>query len=279
MLKIFIFILFLFASSIYSQSFSRSGYYDPIRIPDSDPFDERNSEEERVGSFYSALNFGYFFAKVDDLSKIQSDFKDAGVNGLSPVGGFWGFRLETGYQNLADDLDVFATIGYHFSPGRSGSGDINYGLNTLDSTVSFGLYYVPLLAGARYAFFTNEWVRLGLQANLGISFIRGNITINPNQSSNTIEFSSLNYGGTAYTGELLVFSEWGFYKAFKIGFDMGYSLNSLSNVKIRGSSGNFSRTFSSGDRLMIYDSASGTSSPLKIKMSSFIFMLGIKTVF
>lgn len=138
---------------------------------------------------------------------------------------------------------------------------------------------MPFLAGARYAFFTNEWVRLGLQANIGISLVRGSITIDPNESSNIIESSSLSYGGTAYTGELLAFSEWGFYRSFKIGFDLGYSFNSLSNVRIRGSSGNFARTFSVGDRLMIYDSATATSSPLKIRLSSFIFMLGVKAVF
>ena len=53
----------------------------------------------------------------------------------------------------------------------------------------------------------------------------------------------------------------------------------MSNVKIKGSSGNYARTFTAGDRLMIYDSATGTSSPLKIKLSSFIFMLGVKAVF
>ena len=213
--------LFFFTASLYSQSFASPGAYDPVVIPNNDRFDERNSEEAKVGSFYASTNFGYFFAKANDLTKIQNDFKNAGVTGLSPVGGFWGFRVEGGYQNLIDDLDVFAIIGYHFSLGRSGSGDINYGLDTLDSTVSFGLSYIPFLAGARYSFFSNEWVRLGLQGNVGMSLVRGSISINPNQASDTISFSSLNYGGTGLTGELLAFSEWGFYRSFKIGFDVG----------------------------------------------------------
>ncbi|MCX6113536.1 MAG: hypothetical protein NTY22_09735 [Proteobacteria bacterium] len=62
-------------------------------------------------------------------------------------------------------------------------------------------------------------------------------------------------------------------------FDLGYSITSLSNVKILGASGNFATQFQPGHQLMIYDASTGQSEGFKVSMNGFTFSLSAKVLF
>ena len=256
--------------------------YEPVIIPNKmDPFEEsRRKEKQEPQTFYTALDFGYLFSSPSDISIIATDFTNAGIQGLGNVGGFFNIRFEFGYENLFSHFDVFGTIGYLFSPGRGGTGDINYGLNPVNSTVGFGMYAVPFLVGAKYSVYNNEWIRVGPKVDLGINLIRGNIDLKINSSaSQPIQNSSLSYGGTGFSGDILIFTEAKLSRVVNIEFDLGYSLTRLSSTKINGSSGNFATEFEPGKQLMIFDSKTGKSTPLTVNLSGFEFLLSAKVLF
>jgi hypothetical protein len=256
--------------------------YEPVVIPDrSDPFDRaKKIQPLDPMAFYVSGGLGYLFSSASDLAKIQDDFTNAGLQGLSPVGGYYSFRLEMGIQNLFRHFDIFGIVGYSFSTSREGTGDINYGLETLNTTMSFGQYSIPLLVGAKYSFYNTNWIRLGAKADLGISIIRGHMVLNLNEaSSSNIQDSSMNFGGTGIGGEIFAFAETMFTRSLTLEFNLGYSIMRLNNVKITSSSGNFATEFEPGKRLMIYDPATGTSSAFSSSMKGFVGFIALKALF
>lgn len=255
-------------------------FYEPVKIPEkSEVFDTKKILKDQQ-AFYVAGSFGYLFASVPDISIIQDDFTNAGITGLSPVSGFFNFRLELGYENLLKHFDVYGVVGYLMTSTKSGTGDISYGLEPVNSTIGFGLYSVPLLLGAKYSFYNSDVVKLGTKIDVGTSIIRGNIDVRLNGTSSLqIQNSSMSYGGMGLSGDLLIFVETKISRMFNLEFDLGYSITNLSNVKITGSSGNFTTQFEPGKQLMIYDSSTGQSTPFNVKINGLVFSLSAKMLF
>ncbi|MCX6113535.1 MAG: hypothetical protein NTY22_09730 [Proteobacteria bacterium] len=162
-------IIFFFTVSLNLWSYTRSKEtFEPVIIPDkTEPFGENKKTMPEPQKFYVAGSFGYIFASVPDIQIIQDDFTNAGITGLSNVGGFFNFNLEFGYENLFQHFDAFAIIGYRFTSVKSGTGDISYGLEPVNSTVGFGLYSVPFLIGAKYSFYNTSVIKLGTRADIG----------------------------------------------------------------------------------------------------------------
>jgi len=272
-------LLFSLSSTLWSYTRGQENY-EPVIIPDkTDPFIQKK-EMPKTRAFYVASSFGYLFASVPDITTIQTDFVNAGLTGLSPVSGFFDFNLEFGYENLLPHFDAFAVIGYVFSPAKSGTGNINYGLEPVNTTVSFSLYSVPILIGGKYSFYNTNTVKLGARADIGMSLIRGDIDLKLNEASSLpVQNSSLSYGGTGISTDFLLFIETKLSKMLNLEFNMGYSVTSLSNVKILGSTGNFLTQFEPGKQLMIHDSSTGQSEPFKVRLNGLVFSLSAKILF
>ena len=273
-------LLFSLSSTLWSYTRGQENY-EPVIIPEkTDPFIQKKKEMPETRAFYVAGSFGYLFASAYDITVIQTDFSNAGVTGLSPVSGFLDFKFEFGYENILPHFDVFTVIGYVFTPTKSGTGDINYGLEPVNTTVSFGLYSVPILIGGKYSFYNTDIVKLGARADVGMSLIRGNIDLKLNGTSLLpVQSSSLSYGGTGINMDFLMFIETKLSKMLNLEFNLGYSVTSLSNVKILGSTGSFLTQFQPGKQLMIYDSTTGQSEAFKVRLNGLVFSLSAKILF
>ena len=273
-------LFFSLSSTLWSYTRGQENY-EPVIIPDkTDPFMVTKKTQPETRAFYIAGSFGYLFASASDITVIQADFTNAGITGLSPVSGFLDFKFEFGYENILPHFDVFTVIGYVFSPARSGTGDINYGLEPVSTTVSFSMYSVPILIGGKYSFYNTDTVKLGARADVGMSLVRGDINLNLNGTSLLpIQNSSLSYGGTGINMDFLMFVETKLSRMLNLEFNLGYSITSLSNVKILGSTGNFLTQFEPGKQLMIHDSTTGQSEAFKVRLNGLVFSLSAKILF
>ncbi|MEI6093116.1 MAG: hypothetical protein WCQ47_05470 [bacterium] len=279
-MKFFFLIMILFLLSFDLWSYNKD-LYEPTKIPEKEEdYFASIKDVEPSRSFYASGSFGYLFASVPDITIIQKDFTNAGVSGLNPVSGFFNFRLELGYENLFKNFDLYGVLGYLMTSTKSGTGNINYGLEPVNSTIGFNLYSIPMLVGAKYSFYNTDRIRLGTKLDIGTSLIRGNIDLRLNQTSSLqIQNSSLTYGGMGLSGDLGLFVETKVSRMLALEFDVAYNITSLSHVKITGSSENFATQFEPGKQLMIYDSITGKSTPFNVKINGLMFCLSAKMLF
>lgn len=234
---------------------------------------DKNQLEElyhstKKNKFYISLGYNLLFSNEKYISEsFVEDINNLG--GTLDTISFYHDLVISAYYKLFPFFNPYLHFSFLFSNNYTTTVPISYGLDAVNTLVSYNLYSFNFMFGSNYDIFNINSFSFCLTPLLGFSILRGSISLMPDTTSPSVSSSYLGFGGVAFSASLEAKVKLVLSKHFALGINLSYLYLVLQNVNIGSSLGDFALQYKENENLAIYNKATKQMEEFHLDFSGF----------
>ena len=228
-------------------------------------------QKQIVSKRYFGVTFSYYGLFRQESCIAESFVADINANAgdLSTISYYNGLSASF-YYHINKWFTPYLETNYMTSFTRSSTASLNYGLETIETTASYGIDSINFSLGTKINIVNYKNFELNLIPLVGFAFLVGNLALVPKeQGSLGIEESYLGFTGKNIFYSLKINFDFKLRRKLLLGLSLFYQYLEFNKIVVSDSAGEFSSQYETGKQLAIYNNTTKAIDDFYISLSSF----------